>query len=127
MREEGYFESQNESFSSSSTRNIYVQFINQQVLFGMSLGVIESGLGFNLIDPDQITIDQTKVNIMEYLSARTEKSPKDYTIDLMSSIGKSSRIRLPKKYQIVSFLSPEHLAKPSQRISIYFFQVLHKL
>ena len=121
MREEGYFDSQNESFSSSSTRNIYVQFINQQVLFGMSLGVIESGLGFNLIDPDQITIDQTKVNIMEYLSARTEKSPKDYTIDLMSSIGKSSRIRLPKKYQIVSFLSPEQAISTDLRVLVETF------
>jgi energy-coupling factor transporter ATP-binding protein EcfA2 len=118
IREEGYFESQNESFWPSHIRNIYVQFINQQVFFGMSLGVIESGLGFNLIDPDQITIDQAKVDILEYLNARIEKTPKDYGIDHIKNIGKSSRIRLPQKYENILFLSPEQEVSSGLRVLV---------
>lgn len=121
MKEGGFFKSEKEFVSSSPIQNIYVQFINQQVFFGMNLGVLESRLGFNLIDPDQITIDQVKVNIMEYLSARTEKSFLDYAIDLASNIGKSSRIRLPKENQIISLLSPEKAISTDLRVMVETF------
>jgi energy-coupling factor transporter ATP-binding protein EcfA2 len=104
-RHPGYFGRQSTDPVDGVTQNQYVQFLKDEVRFGIHLGTSERNLGINLIDPDELSVETLRDGIFEliefYLDFSGSTSKKSAQ-NILSQIGKAKRFRVFETLEVVN-------------------------
>ena len=102
----GFFGRQSTDPVDGVTQNQYVQFLKDEVRFGIHLGNSERTLGINLIDPDQLSSETLREGILElvqcYLDFSGSPSTKEMQ-NIMLQIGKAKRFR---QFETLNVINP---------------------
>ena len=82
----------------SNKMQSYVRFINDEVWFGMNLGLTEGPLGFNFVNPDELTWDEIRKGVVSLIGNDVTLNPDTGSNQVFTALGlekskKGSRTR----------------------------------
>jgi hypothetical protein len=102
----GFFGRQTTDPVDGVTQNQYVQFLKDEVRLGMNLGISERNIGFNLIDPDELSIQNLCDGLLELIEFYLDfsGSPTRKKIqNLLVQIGQPKRFR---NFETLTVIAP---------------------
>ena len=75
----------------------YVRFINDEVWFGMSLGITEDPLGFNFVNPDELTWEEIREGVTHLIGDSVTFNPDTGTNHIFNALSVIKSKRKPRK------------------------------
>jgi energy-coupling factor transporter ATP-binding protein EcfA2 len=74
----------------------YVRFINDEVWFGMNLGVTEGPLGFNLVNPDELTWNEIREGVVSLIGNDVTFTPETGSNHIFTALGLEKSRKRPR-------------------------------